>query len=53
MTITIAAGSATNKYYNTSTNIAVVQGDLVSFKGVNSASTASGTIVTNSIMYEV
>lgn len=53
MTITIAAGSLSNKYYNTSTSIAVVQGDLVSFKAVNSASSASGTIVTNSIMYEV
>jgi hypothetical protein len=53
MTITIAAGSATNKYFNNSTTIAVVQGDLVSFKVVNNASTSSGTIVTNSIMYEV
>jgi hypothetical protein len=53
MTITVAAGSASNKYYNTSSSISVVQGDLISFKAVNNATSASGTIVTNSIMYEV
>lgn len=53
MTITIAAGSLSNKYYNTTTSISVAQGDLVSFQAQNNASTASGTIVTNSIMYEI
>jgi len=53
MTITIAAGSLSNKYYNTTTSISVAQGDLVSFQAQNNASTSSGTIVTNSIMYEI
>ncbi len=53
MTITIAAGSLSNKYYNTTTSILVAQGDLVSFQAQNNASTSSGTIVTNSIMYEI
>jgi hypothetical protein len=53
MTITVAAGSASNKYYNTGSSISVAQGDLISFKVVNNATSASGTIVTNSIMYEV
>jgi hypothetical protein len=52
MSITILQGSTTNKYYNTSSSISVVQGDLVSFKVQNLATTNSGTIVTNSIMFE-
>jgi hypothetical protein len=52
MTITIAAGSATNKYYNNSSNISVVKGDLITFKVVNNAS-AANALVGNSIMYEV
>lgn len=52
MTITIAAGSATNKFYNTTSNISVVQGDLITFKVVNNAS-AANAVVGNSIMYEV
>ena len=52
MTITIAAGSATNKFYNTTSNISVVQGDLITFKVVNNAS-AANALVGNSIMYEV
>ena len=53
MTITIAAGSLSNKYYNTTTSVSVVQGDLVSFQAQNNASTSTGAIVTNSIMYEI
>lgn len=52
MTITIAAGSVTNKFYNTTSNISVVQGDLITFKVVNNASTLN-VLVSNSIMYEV
>ena len=53
MTITIAAGSLSNKYYNTTTSVSVAQGDLVSFQAQNNASTSTGSIVTNSIMYEI
>jgi len=52
MTITVAAGSTTGKYYNTTSNISVVQGDLITFKVVNNAS-AANALVGNSIMYEV
>lgn len=53
MTITIAAGSLSNKYYNTTTSVSVVQGDLVSFQAQNNATSSTGAIVTNSIMYEI
>jgi hypothetical protein len=53
MTITIAAFSLSGKYYNTTTSVSVAQGDLVSFQAQNNASTSTGAIVTNSIMYEI
>ena len=53
MTITIAAFSLSGKYYNTTTSVSVAQGDLVSFQAQNNASTSTGSIVTNSIMYEI
>lgn len=53
MTITIAAGSLSNVYYNNSTSISVAAGSAISFKAQNNASTTSGAIITNSIMYEV
>jgi len=53
MTITIAAGSLSNKYYNTTTSVSVVQGDLVSFQAQNNALTSTGAIVNNCIMYEI
>jgi hypothetical protein len=52
-TLTIAAGSATGSYQNTSSSLTLVAGDYIDIKVQNNASASTGAIVALSMILEI